>query len=325
MQQTKPVAARARIGRAWWWVPAALTVLCLVNAPGPALAAYVCTYTATNVAFGAFTGTALTSTGTFTITCTGSGTSTTRITLSTGSSGAYAARRMTNGVNTLTYNLYTSATLASIWGDGSAGTSYVQPSNNNNVSSPGTFTNTVYASLPAQALPAPGLYQDTITATLICSNGGSCTTAATQTATFLVTVGQAQTCTVSSSDLDFGNFTAGASSAPLPGLATITANCATGTPYAIGLSEGLYPGATTSTRRMAITDSGGDASLTYGLYSDASHTINWGDNFDSTPLDVVEGTGTGVDQEIPVYGQIDGNQNVRTGLYEDTILVTLQY
>jgi spore coat protein U-like protein len=40
---------------------------------------------------------------------------------------------------------------------------------------------------------------------------------------------------------------------------------------------------------------------------------------------IVQGTGTGGDQEIPVYGKIDAGRNVRTGLYEYTVLVTLSY
>src|SRR5215469_6467913 len=85
MPQTEPVASALALAEfvsngirnavASAWMRAALTILCLVIAPGPAHAAYVCTYSSSGVVFGVFTGSALTSTGLFTITCTGSGTS----------------------------------------------------------------------------------------------------------------------------------------------------------------------------------------------------------------------------------------------------------
>jgi spore coat protein U-like protein len=262
----------------------------------------------------------------FSITCTGNGTSTLRITLTAGGSGAFAQRRMSNGSNTLNYNLYTTAARTTIWGDGTSGTSFLNPANSNGLTQPGVTTMVVYGTVPAQALPATGTYQDSITATLTCTNGGSCTNTSTQTLVVPVTATVGATCTVSNSNLDFGNY-AGGTTSPVTSQAMITAHCAAGEAYAIGLSEGLYPGATTTTRRMTITNGGGDttSALRYGLYTDPAGTLNWGNNFTGAPQDVVHGTGSGMDQEIPVYGKIDAGQNVRTGLYEDTILVTLSY
>lgn len=321
MSQTESVAsALARVGR---WVGAALTVLCLVLAPRPAHAAYTCTYTSSGIAFGLFTGASVITTGIFTVTCTGSGTSTLRITLSAGS-GTFAQRHMSNGASTLNYNLYTTLTNTTIWGDGTSGTSYLNPANSNGLQSPGTFTMVVYGTVPAQAIPASGTYTDTLTATMTCTNGGACTNASTQNLTVLVTATVGATCTVRNSDLNFGDYVGG-SPTPLTGLATVTANCAAGQPYAIGLSEGSYPGATTTSRRMSITDGGSPAALSYGLYTDPAGTINWGNNFNGATQDVVQGTGTGTDQEIPVYGKIPAGENVRTGHYEDTVLVTMSY
>ena len=319
MPQRKSIT---RAGRAV--VRAALTVLFLVIAAGPASAAYTCTYTTSSIAFGLFTGAAVTTTGTFTITCTGSGTSTLRITLAAGGSGTFAQRRLTMGANILNYNLYTTAANTTIWGDGTSGTSYLNPANSNGLTAPGITTLVVHGLIPAQALPAAGTYTDTIMATLTCTNGGACTTAATQTLFVPITAQVGATCSVRSSDMNFGNYTGGTVT-PTTGLATITANCPMGAPYAIGLSEGLYTGATTTTRRMTITDGGGDSSLAYGLYSDAARTINWGNNFTGAVQDVVQGTGNGNDQNILVYGRVNAGQNVRTGVYEDTILVTMQF
>ena len=46
-----------------------------------------------------------------------------QVALSTGGSGSYATRKMSNGTDTLSYNLYTDAGHTIIWGDGSGGTS----------------------------------------------------------------------------------------------------------------------------------------------------------------------------------------------------------
>jgi spore coat protein U-like protein len=44
------------------------------------------------------------------------------VTLSTGNSGSYGSREMTQGASVLSYNLFTDATYASVFGDGTLGT-----------------------------------------------------------------------------------------------------------------------------------------------------------------------------------------------------------
>jgi spore coat protein U-like protein len=65
---------------------------------------------------------------------------------------------MSNGVNTLSYNLYADAAYSEIWGDGSGGTVSVS----GNASS--RFT--VYGMIPDQAPPAPGVYTDNLVITI---------------------------------------------------------------------------------------------------------------------------------------------------------------
>ncbi len=79
---------------------------------------------------------------------------------------AFAQRLMASGANTLQYNLYTTAALGTIFGDGTGGTATV----------PGTGTGvatavavTVYGQLPDNATnqaAVPGAYSDTITVTV---------------------------------------------------------------------------------------------------------------------------------------------------------------
>ena len=76
-----------------------------------------------------------------------------------GSGATIAARKMTNGTATVTYSLYQDAGRASLWGD--TGAQLVSGAGNG---SPQAFT--IYGRAPAQATGAPGVYTDTITATI---------------------------------------------------------------------------------------------------------------------------------------------------------------
>src|SRR6202034_3740663 len=93
---------------------AATTINCAASAGGIAFGIYNPLSTLAN-----------TSTGTVKVTCNGSGTGsanvTVNVTLSTGSSGSYATRKMFSGVNALDYNIYWSTAYNQIVGDGSGG------------------------------------------------------------------------------------------------------------------------------------------------------------------------------------------------------------
>lgn len=82
--------------------------------------------------------------------------------LSAGNSGSYTPRRMSNGINTINYDLYTEAGYTQIWGDGTGVTHTV----------PGTGTGgaqllTVYGQISAGQTPTVGsTYNDVITVTV---------------------------------------------------------------------------------------------------------------------------------------------------------------
>lgn len=108
----------------------------------------------------------LDTTSTITGTCTIIGSYNITVTLSTGSSGSYTPRAMTNGTDQLQYNIYTDSARTQIFGNGTGGTSDLT------LSGPfafGTYTQTVtlYGRIFAgQNVPA-GAYTDTITATIM--------------------------------------------------------------------------------------------------------------------------------------------------------------
>lgn len=138
--------------------------------------------------------------------------------------------------------------------------------------------------------------------------------AATETGSIDVSAEVAASCTLSTSSLAFGSYTA---TADLDGTADLTLTCSSGTTYDIALDAGAGTGATTTTRVMQDTSSN---PLNYGLYSDASRAVAWGED-----TDVVAGTGSGAAETITVYGRIAQGQYQPVGSYTDTVNVTVIY
>lgn len=134
-----------------------LTALAFVLVPELAEAAR-CRVSATGVAFGLWTQSAMTAAGTVTVNCNGGDSASYTIALGAGSSGTFSARTLLSGANRLIYDLYADSTHTQIWGDGTGGTATVAGSES------GTYT--IYGLIPMQTAPAPGTYSDTITVTV---------------------------------------------------------------------------------------------------------------------------------------------------------------
>ena len=139
--------------------------------------------------------------------------------------------------------------------------------------------------------------------------------AATATTTFSVTANVVTTCSITATNLNFGNY----SGVQLDGTSTLSVTCSTGTTYEIQLHAGTAPGATTTTRKM--TGPGGQL-LGYGLFRDAARTMNWGE---VVPTDTRFGVGNGAVQPFPVFGRIPASQFPQSGAYSDTISVELTF
>lgn len=73
--------------------------------------------------------------------------------------GTYEQRVMTSGLHQLLYNLYTDATLSTVWGDGTGHSAVVSDTQL-------VATHTVYGRIPARQNPQVGVYGDTIVITL---------------------------------------------------------------------------------------------------------------------------------------------------------------
>ena len=139
--------------------------------------------------------------------------------------------------------------------------------------------------------------------------------AATATTTFGVTATVQSTCLVSATSLAFGTYTGAVATST----SSVSVTCTNTTPYNVGLSAGLATGATVTTRQMTGPAS---ALLSYALFSNAGHTVNWGQTIGT---DTVTGTGNGAAQAITVYGQVAAGQFVAPGSYSDTITATVTY
>jgi spore coat protein U-like protein len=116
-----------------------------------------------NLSFGtvSFLDTALTATADFSVRCTSGTNGTISLNGGIGSSGTVATRTMESGANTINYSLYTTAGYATIWGDGTSGTSTVIHNGT------GSTTNlTIYGQVPSQSTPVAATYSDTITITV---------------------------------------------------------------------------------------------------------------------------------------------------------------
>lgn len=89
------------------------------------------------------------------------------LSLSRGSSGTYAPRRMNAGSARLNYNLFRDAARAQVWGDGTNSTGTVAGTANFVwFQTSQTSNHTAYGRVPAQQNASPGSYTDTIVLTI---------------------------------------------------------------------------------------------------------------------------------------------------------------
>lgn len=123
-------------------------------------------------------------------------------------------------------------------------------------------------------------------------------------------------CWIVATDIDFG-----ATPPPLQALrehGSIRVQCAPGTPWKVGLSNGQnFDGVM---RRMI----GPAGNVQYQLYLDEAHTQVWGDDDETN-----RATGTtdiaGNTVTLTVYGEVPPQPDLAIGSYTDTIVATLYY
>jgi spore coat protein U-like protein len=149
---------------------------------------------------------------------------------------------------------------------------------------------------------------------------GVASAASPATTTLNVSANVASNCLVTAAPLAFADYDA---SNTVDGSANLSVRCSSGTPYTIKLGGGVNG---TVTQRLL---SFGTNNLEYNLYTSATRTTVWGE---TVGINTVPGTGQGMSSTKAnthtVYGTIansDANQDAPTGLYTDTVAVTVEY
>lgn len=142
--------------------------------------------------------------------------------------------------------------------------------------------------------------------------------AATVSDTFGVSIDIAEECfvTVTAANVNFGQVNRSIT-ANTDAASVVSVRCTTGTPWIVGLNGGLNSNA--GTRRMV----NGTTFVPYTLFRDSARTAAFGD---TAGTNTAAGTGTGVNQEVNVYGRVLGSAtNVAAGTYRDTVRATVTY
>lgn len=143
------------------------------------------------------------------------------------------------------------------------------------------------------------------------------TIASTTNTTFVVSTTVNATCTVSATNLSFNLYTGSQTDST----STISVTCTNGTPYNIGLDSGSHS-ISTANRQMSKDGNLFGPFLDYALYRDSGRSQNWGNNIGT---DTQSGTGSGTNQDLTVYGRINGNQTPSPGSYNDVVTVQVNY
>jgi spore coat protein U-like protein len=307
-------------------------LLCLICLCGPAAPAFAlsCSINASNVAFGSFVpaGSPVDATGIMILHC--NGVSPNRllrvcVNISAGPASDATSRFMIGpGSAQLRYQLYTDSGRTIPWGSWQAnlyggGYQWDLIGLRTNLTAAKAVYGRVFAN---QQSAVPGPYSAPLTVSITYSNfnpaacpqtlAQSTTTAMNAVAT--VTAG----CAVSATNLNFGDIIP-PQTTNIDATSSISAQCPNGMPYAIGLDQGMGPGATINLRQMT---GGGTNLLGYSLFQDPSRTTVWGN---TVGTNTVSGTGNGTPQSYTVYGRVPSAAGAAPGGYADTITVTLTF
>ncbi|HEY5599970.1 MAG TPA: spore coat U domain-containing protein [Candidatus Manganitrophaceae bacterium] len=147
--------------------------------------------------------------------------------------------------------------------------------------------------------------------------------AGTATSNLNVSVNVVPACVVSAAPINFGDYdgsTDGRSSGD------ISVTCAVNLPYNIALDKGLHLGGPGQVNSRHLADGSGN-SIYYDLFREG-YSIRWGDlGFgDTYPQgDPLAAGGTGASQTYTVNGFLWVGQFVPTGIYTDTVIVTVHF
>ncbi len=129
------------------------------------------------------------------------------------------------------------------------------------------------------------------------------------TANFNVTATVLTSCSVTATDLVFGNYDATVNN----NTNIISTTCTNGGTYTVDINSGSNASSTQRRMKLGATTN----YLNYNLYSDTGRASAWAVS--------TAQTGTGLAQAMNVYGQIPAGQALISGSYSDIATVTITY
>lgn len=233
-------------------------------------------------------------------------------------------RFMRSGTNPLGYNLYKDAARSQIWGSlgifGASGPKrYVFNVPGGLAGGSATQNDTIYASInPGQSTASVGNYSSSFTAphtlvrfangNVVCPGSGD-----VRISTFDVTASVTANCSISAQDLNFG--VAPSLPAARDQNTSINVACTNAAPWSVGLSNGSN---FSGTRRMRLANTA--SYIGYGLFRNAARTQAWG-----TGANAANGTGTGGNQTLTVFGRVPAQATPAAGTFVDTVVATITF
>ena len=172
--------------------------------------------------------------------------------------------------------------------------------------------NSKFLKKPSVSLLIGPYMKNFITTALLLSSGvfiaGQTNASTAANTTFQVKIEVVSTCSINTTDIDFGKVDSGKAGEDKRG--TLNVTCTSQTPYKVGLS---------GSGKMTNTDDS-TSSIDYKLFQASTDETAW-DNKDN----LYSATGSGEVQNIPVVAKLFGSTNVRAGNYADTVTATVTY
>ena len=148
--------------------------------------------------------------------------------------------------------------------------------------------------------------------------------AGSATSSFTVTASVVATCTISTTNLAFGNYDPITTNAttPLSGNGSVTVTCTKGATTSIDLSPGANSANASGTTRAMAT--AGPDYLSYELYQDSGFTTVWGVGNPGNAF-VPPVAPSKVARAFTIYGRIPAGQGSTVGTYTDTVTATVNF
>ncbi|MBS7544859.1 spore coat U domain-containing protein [Ancylobacter oerskovii] len=250
--------------------------------------------------------------------------------INAGSGGSTGTvRRMVSGANTLNFGLYSDTARSVSWGTNADTTLGAVPRVDVPVTIPvigtggGSASVTVYGQIAGSQTTVPvGSYTSSLTISaryglLTAPLLGGCSgilglLPLTATSSFTASAQIDKNCLVTTQNVDFGS--QGLLSSNIDASGQVRVTCTSGTSYTVALAVGAY---TATTRRMIS----GAYFVLYGLYQNSGRTIPWG----SAGGETVGNTGSGLTQNLTVFGRVPPQTTPPPGTYTDSVAVTVTY